>query len=45
MKNENLTASTKQAYVTPELSIFGKLEDVTMGGGQNIAADGGAAST
>lgn len=44
MKNETVTASNKQAYETPELSIFGKLQDLTLGGAENLAADTGAST-
>lgn len=38
MKTETATAPTKQTYETPELSTFGKLENVTKGA--SGAADG-----
>ena len=44
MKNETVTPSTKQSYETPELAIFGKLEDLTLGNAANVAADTGVST-
>lgn len=44
MKNETVTISTKQTYETPELSIFGHIENLTQGGGTPNQADGTAST-
>ena len=33
MKNETVTPSNKQTYESPELSVFGRIEDLTQGAG------------
>lgn len=39
MKNETVTASNKQTYETPELSVFGQIEDLTQGAGGVASGD------
>lgn len=39
MKNETVNISTKQTYETPELSVFGHIENLTQGGGTPNQAD------